>query len=81
MSLLMTPIVEYPTGATSSLPAFKNVFSRPQMENFASYFTGLMVSPDRTISQIDDAFYAHKDQSALNHFHTEAKRIASMAFS
>jgi hypothetical protein len=46
----MTPIVEYPAGAISSLPAFKDVFSRPQMENFASYFTGRLVSPDQTIS-------------------------------
>ncbi len=51
------------------------------MENFASYFTGLMVSPDRTISSINDAFYAHNDQSALNHFLTDARRIVSMAFS
>jgi hypothetical protein len=43
-------MVEYPTGATPSLPEFKGVFSGPQMENFASYFAGLTVSADRTVS-------------------------------
>ena len=53
----------------------------PQLENLASYFTGLTVSPDRTISLINDAFYANKDQSDLSRFLTDARRIVLMAFS
>src|SRR5713226_6657335 len=69
----MTPIVEYPTVVSSSLPAFRNVFNnRPRLQNFGNYLTGLILSPNRTVSYINDAFYAHKDQSALNHFLTDS---------
>src|SRR5713226_3214014 len=71
----MTPtIVEYPTVVSSSLPAFRNVFNnnRPRLQNFGDYLTGLILSPNRTVSYINDSFYAHKDQSALNHFLTDS---------
>ncbi len=68
----MTPIVEYPTVVSSSLPAFRSVFNKPQLQNFGNYLTGLILSPNHTVSYINDAFYAHKDQSALNHFLTDS---------
>jgi SRSO17 transposase len=68
----MIPIVEYPSVVSSYLPAFENVFTRPQMKNFARYATGLMISPNRTVSAMSDLFYAHNDQSALNNFITDS---------
>jgi hypothetical protein len=56
--LFMTPIVEYPKVVSSSLPAFRSVFkSRPRLQNFGNYLTGLILSPNRTISYMNDAFY------------------------
>lgn len=68
----MIPIVEYPSVVTSYLPAFESVFTRPQMRNFARYTSGLMISPNRTISAMNDLFYSHNDQSALNNFITDS---------
>jgi SRSO17 transposase len=69
----MIPIVEYPSVVTSYLPAFESVvFSKPQTKNFARYITGLMISPNRTISAMNDLFYGHNDQSALNNFITDS---------
>jgi SRSO17 transposase len=69
----MIPIVEYPSVVSSYLPAFfESVFTRPQVKNFARYITGLMISTNRTISAMNDLFYAHNDQSALNNFITDS---------
>lgn len=68
----MIPIVEYPSVVTSHLPAFKDVFTKPQMKNFARYTTGLMISPNKTISAMNDLFYGHNDQSAMNNFITDS---------
>ena len=68
----MIPIVEYPSVVSSYLPAFEGVFTKPQMKNFARYATGLMISPNHTISAMNDLFYAHNDQSALNNFITDS---------
>ena len=58
---------------SSYLPAFfESVFTRPQVKNFARYITGLMISTNRTISAMNDLFYAHNDQSALNNFITDS---------
>ncbi len=69
---LMIPIVEYPSVVSSYLPAFESVFSKPQMKNFARYTSGLMISPNRTVSAMNDLFYSHNDQSALNNFITDS---------
>lgn len=66
----MIPIVEYQSIVPSALPAFDDVFSKPRKENFVTYLTGLIVSTNCAISYINDIFFAHKDQSALNHFQT-----------
>jgi len=68
----MIPIVEYPSVVTSYLPAFESVFTRPQMKNFARYTTGLMISPNHTVSAMNGLFYGHNDQSALNNFITDS---------
>ncbi len=68
----MIPIVEYPSVVTSYLPSFESVFTKPQMKNFARYTSGLMISPNRTVSAMNDLFYAHNDQSALNNFITDS---------
>jgi len=68
----MIPIVEYPSVVASYLPAFEGVFTRPQMKNFARYTTGLMISPNHTVSAMNELFYGHNDQSALNNFITDS---------
>jgi SRSO17 transposase len=68
----MIPIAEYPSVVSSYLPAFESVFTEPQMKNFARYTTGLMISPNKTISAMNDLFYGHNDQSALNNFITDS---------
>jgi SRSO17 transposase len=68
----MIPIAEYPSVVSSYLPAFENVFTEPQMRNFARYTSGLMISPNKTVSAMNDLFYAHNDQSALNNFITDS---------
>lgn len=69
---MTTPIVEFPTVVRSSLPFFEDVFTKPQMRNFATYLTGLIVSPNHTISYMNNLFYGHRDQSALNNFITDS---------
>jgi SRSO17 transposase len=68
----MIPIVEYPSVVTSYLPEFETVFTKPQTKNFAKYVTGLIISPNHTISAMNDLFYGHNDQSALNNFITDS---------
>lgn len=69
----MIPIAGYPSVVNSVLPLFDTVFNRPQLRNFATYVTGLMVSPNRTVSYMNSLFFAHRDQSALNHFITDSE--------
>ena len=59
---------------SSYLPAFDGVFSKPQMKDFAGYITGLIISSDRTISAMNDLFYFHNGQGALNNFNTDSTR-------
>lgn len=69
----MIPIAGFPSVVSSVLPLFGRVFNRPQLRNFATYVTGLMVSPNRTVSYMNSLFFAHRDQSALNHFITDSE--------
>ncbi len=68
----MIPIVEYPSIVTSSTPWFEDVFTRPQLKNFQTYVSGIILSPVHTISYMNSMFYAHSDQSALNNFITDS---------
>jgi hypothetical protein len=68
----MLPIVGCPSVVSFGLPAFRNVFSRPQLRHFEEYVTGLIVCKNRTVQGINDSFFAHSDQSALNNFLTDS---------
>lgn len=67
------PIATYPSIIVNNLKHFAEFFSKPQLEHFAQYLTGLMVSENRTVQGINDNFVCHKDQSNLNRFLTEAE--------
>ncbi|MGI0085300.1 MAG: IS701 family transposase [Nitrososphaerales archaeon] len=68
----MIPIVEFPSIVTSAAPWFEDVFTRPQLKNFQTYVSGIILSPIHTISYMNSMFYAHSDQSALNNFITDS---------
>jgi hypothetical protein len=68
----MIPIVEHPSVVTSAIPLFKGVFSKPQKNNFPKYVSGLILSPNHTISYMNDLFYSHGDQTGLNNFITNS---------
>jgi SRSO17 transposase len=68
----LIPIVEYPSIVTSSTPWFEDAFTRPQLKNFQTYVSGIILSPVHTISYMNSMFYAHNDQSALNNFITDS---------
>lgn len=68
----MIPVVGLPSVVDLSLPTFSKVFSKPQLAHFGRYLTGLMVCRNRTVQGINDCFFAHTDQSALNNFLTDS---------
>jgi SRSO17 transposase len=68
----MLPIVGYPSVVNFGLSAFRKVFSKPQLKHLGEYVTGLMVCENRTVQGINDSFFAHCDQSALNNFLTDS---------
>jgi hypothetical protein len=68
----MIPIVEFPSIVTSATPWFEDVFTKPQLRNFQTYASGLVLSPIHTISYMNSIFYAHSDQSALNNWATSS---------
>ncbi len=68
----MIPVISLPSVVGLNMPIFSDVFSKPQMAHFGRYLTGLMVCQNRTVQGINDSFFAHTDQSALNHFLTDS---------
>lgn len=56
----------------SATPWFEDVYTSPQLKNFQTYVSGLILSPVHTISYMNSIFYAHYDQSALNNFITDS---------
>lgn len=66
------PLTEIPPVVQQCLPGFASVFSHPQLQHFAEYVTGLIVSPNKTVTGINDAFVGHRDASTKNHFLTTA---------
>jgi len=68
----MLPIASYPSVVKDFLPKMKQNFSKPQLDNFAKYLTGLMVCDNKTVTAINNAFVGHKDQSALNNWLTDS---------
>lgn len=70
---MTTPITAYPSIIINNLKHFEEFFSKPQLEHFCQYLTGLIVSENRTVQGINDNFVFRKDQSNLNRFLTEAE--------
>lgn len=68
----MLPIASYPSIVEDFLPKMKQDFSKPQLENFAKYLTGLIVCDKKNVTAINNAFVGHKDQSALNNWLTDS---------
>jgi SRSO17 transposase len=69
----MLPIVKFPNVVENALPKFEPIFNKAQLRHFGEYLTGLMVSENKTVSGINSHFIDHTDQSAKNHFLTEAE--------
>ena len=68
----MLPIASYPTIVEDFLPKMKQNFSKPQLDNFAKYLTGLMICDRKNVTAINNSFIGHKDQSALNNWLTDS---------
>lgn len=68
----MLPIAAYPSVVEEFLPKAKTSFSKPQLDNFAKYLTGLIVCDNKTVTAINNAFIGHHDQSALNNWLTDS---------
>ena len=47
----------------SYLPTFEGVFAKLQMENLARYTIGLMISPNPTVSAMNDLLNAQDDKA------------------
>lgn len=63
------PIFKAPRILKKELKQFGKCFTRPQLENFSTLVTGLIVSGSKTIQEINDAL-SEKNQSSLNRFVT-----------
>jgi len=63
------PIIETPKELRKSLEAYRNIFTKPQFNHFQNLITGLIVSDNKTLQEINDCF-GEKDQSSLNRFMT-----------
>ena len=68
----MLPIAGYPSVVDGFLPRLAGVFTMPQLKHFAQYLTGLIVCENRTVTGINSCFVGRNDQSALNHWLTDA---------
>ena len=65
------PIICIPPILKSELSYYRSIFTKPQFTHFQHLVTGLIVSPNKTIQEINDAFNK-KDQSSLNRFVTKS---------
>lgn len=68
----MLPIAGYPSVVEGFLCRLGGVFTKPQLKHFAQYLTGLIVCENRTVTGINSCFIGRNDQSALNHWLTDA---------
>jgi len=68
----MLPIAAYPSVVEEFLPKVKQEFSKPHLENFARYLTGVLVCDKKNVTAINNAFVGHRDQSALNNWLTDS---------
>ena len=65
------PIVETPAPVRKLLRDYNSCFTKPQRKHFSNLVTGLIVSDNKTIQEINDC--SHRcDQSSLNRFLTKS---------
>jgi hypothetical protein len=69
--ILSLPIVCIPPVLKKEFSFYRSIFTKPQFTHFQHLVTGLIVSPNKTIQEINDAFNK-KDQSSLNRFVTQS---------
>ena len=65
------PIVNIPPIINKHLSFYRNFFSKPQYKHFQHLVTGLIVSQNKTLQEINDSF-GKKNQSSLNRFVTQS---------
>ena len=63
------PIIEIPAQIKRSLNDYRDIFTNPQFGHFQRFITGLIVSDNKTVQEINDCFN-ECDQSSLNKFLT-----------
>ena len=63
------PLTEIPAQIKRSLNDYRGIFTNPQFAHFQRLITGLIVSDNKTIQEINDCFN-ESDQSSLNKFLT-----------
>jgi len=63
------PVIEIPAQIKRSLSDYRVMFTNPQFAHFQRLITGLIVSDNKTIQEINDCFN-ETDQSSLNKFLT-----------
>ena len=71
-SMNMLSIAAYPTMVEEFLPKIKRKLSKPQLDNFYKYLTGLIISENKAVAAINNSFVGHYDQSALNNWLTDS---------
>lgn len=65
------PIVEIPSQLRKQLEFYKKYFTKKQYKHFRNLITGLIVSDNKTVQEINDCFN-QCDQSSLNRFLTKS---------
>jgi hypothetical protein len=63
------PIIEKPRQLMANLEEYRKEFSNPQFDHFQRLISGLIISDNKTIQEINDCF-GECDQSSLNKFLT-----------
>jgi len=66
------PLVEIPSDLREKLSYYKRFFSRKQYKHFRDFVTGLIVSDNKTVQEINDCFN-NTDQSNMNRFLTKSE--------
>jgi len=65
--MMSVPVVCIPPVLNRLFQPYKAFFSKPQFNHFRRLVTGLIVSENKTLQEINDSF-GEKDQSSLNRF-------------
>lgn len=63
------PVIEIPSQIKRSLNDYRAIFTNPQFDHFQRLVTGLIISDNKTVQEINDCFN-ECDQSSLNKFLT-----------